>query len=151
MNNDKINDLLNRIEELERIIITDSLTGAYSRNYFFNYLSMTEYIGGKIYFIDLNDFKKINDEKGHVCGDELLRNFAKELENCLGAYGRLIRYGGDEFVIISKTPLNFSKIKKKFNFSVGSTRITSEASDKLLQRADRAMYHKKKSKKATID
>lgn len=53
-------------------------------------------------FIDLNKFKKINDVYGHSIGDQYLITFSKIIKNALGNRGELIRYSGDEFIIIYK-------------------------------------------------
>ena len=53
-----------------------------------------------LFFIDLNDFKIINDRYGHEAGDKLLSEVAKNLRDCLRNSDTISRYGGDEFVII---------------------------------------------------
>ena len=53
-------------------------------------------------FIDLNKFKKVNDIFGHSVGDQLLVTFSKIIKETLGEKGELIRYSGDEFIVIYK-------------------------------------------------
>lgn len=94
--------LLSYAIELENATITDSLTGLYNRRFLdilFN--SSTEMPIG-VMFIDLNDFKDINDEYGHDFGDLLLIEIAKRLREHIRKTDRVIRYGGDEFVICFK-------------------------------------------------
>lgn len=53
-----------------------------------------------LYFIDLNDFKLINDQFGHDAGDMLLKSIGHNLRACLLNTDTICRYGGDEFVVI---------------------------------------------------
>ncbi|MGX7681960.1 putative bifunctional diguanylate cyclase/phosphodiesterase [Jatrophihabitans sp. DSM 45814] len=57
-----------------------------------------------VYFIDLDDFKKVNDAYGHSIGDELLRTLAARISLLVGAADIVGRFGGDELVIISSQP-----------------------------------------------
>ncbi|QEG35463.1 GGDEF domain-containing protein [Bythopirellula goksoeyrii] len=51
-------------------------------------------------FLDLDDFKQINDKHGHACGDRILAILAKRWQNSLRSEDLVVRYGGDEFVIL---------------------------------------------------
>ena len=51
-------------------------------------------------YMDLDDFKQVNDTYGHDCGDQLLNGFAERLQSALSTAGTLIRLGGDEFIAI---------------------------------------------------
>lgn len=141
-----VNGLERRIEELERALETDVLTGAYNRTYFYDKLDLNKYEDGYLYFIDLNNFKRINDEHGHIYGDQILTKFAYEIRKCLDYSDALIRYAGDEFVIVSKKKL---KLESTMEFSQGFVRITSpwEQKANLLAEADKKMYRNKMKNK----
>ncbi|MDO4500118.1 MAG: GGDEF domain-containing protein [Erysipelotrichaceae bacterium] len=85
------------------IIYTDNLTGLYNRVYLDfiekQYYKKNDAVVTGI-MCDINDFKNINDTYGHAVGDEALIEFARILKNNFGEYGSVMRYAGDEFVII---------------------------------------------------
>lgn len=91
---------------LERIIMYDQLTNALNRVAFESTISSlinTSHKDFSMIFIDLDDFKKVNDTYGHAEGDESLINVVKLLKNTFNNYGQVFRFGGDEFVVILKT------------------------------------------------
>jgi len=141
-----MNDLERRIEELERALETDALTGARNRSYFYDKLDLNRFKNGYLYFIDLNNFKRINDEHGHIYGDQVLTKFADEIRKCLGYSDVLIRYAGDEFVIVSEGKL---KLESTMEFSQGFVRIKHswEKKEDLLSEADKKMYRNKMKNK----
>jgi diguanylate cyclase (GGDEF)-like protein len=53
-----------------------------------------------VYYIDIDEFKSVNDSLGHLIGDELLKSVAMSLSRCVGAAGFVARLGGDEFAIV---------------------------------------------------
>jgi len=53
-----------------------------------------------LFYIDLNDFKPVNDQFGHACGDELLARVGARLRHCIGEGGMVGRIGGDEFMVV---------------------------------------------------
>ncbi len=96
------------INELERLSTIDSLTGLYSRRKFDRHLdellfSMQGESKGQLhvlFFIDLDQFKMVNDSCGHICGDELLRQITQLLKQQIRGQDVLARLGGDEFGLI---------------------------------------------------
>ena len=92
--------------ELERLVVSDPLTGLYNRRYLVERLGQemnrVDRYGGTLAFamIDLDGFKPVNDKYGHVFGDRLLRAVASEISRSLRNPDVAARYGGDEFAVI---------------------------------------------------
>ena len=92
-----------RPQELEQASITDALTGLRNRHYV--QLIGTPWRQRKggfwlIALIDIDHFKRINDERGHAAGDKVLRSVGRELAAALPADAITVRWGGEEFLII---------------------------------------------------
>lgn len=85
---------------------TDSLTGSYCRQYFEDQRTHFENSDG-IVMIDVDHFKQINDTYGHPIGDIALKKIASAILSCIRSSDVLIRYGGDEFLVI------FPRIEKQ--------------------------------------
>ncbi len=85
----------------------DSLTGVKNRASFDLLLSgqVPDISVSAMLVCDVDSFKSINDCYGHAAGDEVLRQFASQLQDCVGHRGEVYRYGGDEFVIALKAKL----------------------------------------------
>lgn len=85
----------------------DPLTNLYNRNYLFDYVAQMATRGDRLsskgmmgIMVDINNFKYINDTYGHLEGDVALRNVGKVLRDVVDPSGVVVRYGGDEFVIL---------------------------------------------------
>jgi len=91
---------------LEAMSVTDDLTGMYTRRYFFDrceeYLRAARRHGLplSLMMIDIDHFKRVNDEFGHQMGDKVLREVASLVHGALRASDICARYGGEEFVIL---------------------------------------------------
>ena len=123
-------------------------------------------------FIDLDEFKALNDTFGHDCGDLLLIEVAARIKSCVRAMDTAARWGGDEFVVLieeisddrdealRKVGLVAEKIRETLarpyhlngrehqsspSIGVSLYRGSEETVDTLLQQADRAMYQAKSS------
>jgi len=164
--------LLRRYREIERRFYTDPLTGVYNRKFLeeiFQYEIENYKRYGKefcILFIDLNNFKQVNDMYGHKVGDEVLRRVAQLIKENIRKEDYLIRYGGDEFVVITevnhedvlrligrlneKLRLNYKGIE--INVSIGSAcyPIDGKDLDTLVRVADERMYKVKAFQKRLL-
>ena len=91
--------LLDRTRGEDMQLFLDPLTGVYSRRYFETYRTHLEGMEG-VALIDANRFKNINDTCGHAAGDAALRDIAGAVRSCIRKTDILIRYGGDEFLLL---------------------------------------------------
>jgi diguanylate cyclase (GGDEF)-like protein len=109
---DLYGELLDKEAELERLTITDPLTGLYNRRFLQSRLA-TEIERAKRYgrvlslvMLDVDNFKEINDQRGHQFGDRVLTEVGKILKRNVRASDIVCRYGGEEFaVLLPETPL----------------------------------------------
>lgn len=150
----------------------DALTGLANRRVLDQELQRRARADGAIAvaFVDLDNFKSINDEHGHDVGDKALAAIAKRLEAASGSDALVARYGGDEFVILlpnfgvdevealaravlmtSESPIAIGPRNVKFGLSVGvaATSTPASAEDVVLV-ADQAVYQAKAAGRAAI-
>lgn len=94
------------LEQLQYLAHYDVLTGLANRKLFYDRLKQDIVSARRakkslaLIFLDLNDFKQINDSLGHRSGDDLLKEVAKRLQNCIRVTDCAARMGGDEFTLI---------------------------------------------------
>ena len=160
-----------------RMVAFDNLTHAYIRETFEKEVENKIAKSNKdklfsLMFIDLDEFKSINDTFGHSEGDYVLRKFVKLLYEALGPKVKVVRYGGDEFVVyldiidakelnqnvaqIAKVVNDYNeKSGKKYNikYSLSSGIYTNKYPSfaKFLRKLDNEMYKRKKAKKERYD
>jgi len=118
-----------------------------------------------VIFIDINKFKQLNDEYGHLIGDQVLIETAKRITSSVRADDDVYRYGGDEFVIITHNiakyrhinamithllarfdnPFVFEQLTLNISLSIGVALAPDHSLNhqELLRLADQAMYHAK--------
>lgn len=153
------------IDYLKHMIYTDKLTGA--RNRMALMLDSEELISKhtpfSIIYMDLNNFKRVNDEYGHSVGDEYLKKFTDATLATIGEYGSLYRMSGDEFIGLYKSDnidIFLETFDEKFEsflemdipflgVSIGCARFPQDAEsiDDLIIKADNLMYTVKKKTK----
>ena len=143
---------------LDKKATIDPLTGAKNRNV----LSVDELEYSGILMIDIDYFKKINDEFGHINGDNSLKFLVKTIKNCIRKEDEIIRYGGEEFIVILKNlndieiikniaeTIRFniesksktdSKLKKCFTVSIGACIYNSKLGlDENIKIVDSLLY-----------
>lgn len=99
------------IRRLTALAATDPLTGVPNRRYALDELEKAVQRSRRartpfsVALFDLDGFKKVNDERGHLAGDEVLRKAAEALRSTIREGDVLGRYGGDEFILIAHGPL----------------------------------------------
>jgi diguanylate cyclase (GGDEF)-like protein len=157
-----------KLEIAEETASRDSLTGLRNRAWMESQIERRILRNGplSLAIVDIDGFKAVNDEHGHLVGDELLRMFAGELQSASRATDLIGRWGGDEFILAldcgmeeAKTQIdrlsvwacggykiggNSAPIEVKVEASVGlAERAKDEPMVDLLARADAAMYKQK--------
>ncbi|MCD4699181.1 MAG: GGDEF domain-containing protein, partial [Phycisphaerae bacterium] len=95
-----------RTDALHRLAITDHLTGAYNRRYFYHFADrMLDRAGAERFCVtlmlyDIDDFKRYNDTYGHAAGDEILRETVSLMKQTTRRHDVVARIGGDEFAVL---------------------------------------------------
>ena len=162
-------------QELHRLAITDPLTGVFNRNHLDNILSQevgrclryNQVFG--LLIIDIDKFKSVNDTFGHAAGDQVLQQTAQVLSQSIRENDTLIRWGGEEFVVIALEVDKPSlicfceKLRKeiegedyatvgKITVSIGATLFReSDSKEALISRADKVLYEaKEKGRNITV-
>jgi diguanylate cyclase (GGDEF)-like protein/PAS domain S-box-containing protein len=124
-----------------------------------------------VHYIDIDEFKSVNDSLGHLIGDELLKSVAANLSRCLGAAGFVARLGGDEFAIVQTGISTIDEVTDlvmsvytaiRTPFECAGHQLTTDASigialapehgldlNEILKNADLAMYAAKSAGRRT--
>ena len=133
---EKLASVTGRLREtnlrLEKMALLDPLTELYNRRGLQQALRRELQIlsreGGKllVLFLDIDDFKKINDSLGHPVGDILLKEIARKIQDSVRASDHVARIGGDEFLLLlPKTPLKEGlRLAERLRFAVSNTTVT---------------------------
>ncbi len=153
--------------EMSEIANTDSLTGLRNRRNMYQYLE-AEYNRSRrsgntfaVFVMDVDHFKKVNDEFGHARGDQALVNLARLLEEVLRSYDLLARWGGEEFLVLAPdtTFVEAKELAHRIVTSVSNRTLLenipltisagftvnrpSDTIDTIISRADKALYKAK--------
>jgi diguanylate cyclase (GGDEF)-like protein len=165
-------------EQLRTIALFDPLTGLPNRFLLEDRLRQAAVHADRngksfsVMFVDLDDFKPVNDTYGHAVGDELLKKVGNCLKGCLRKHDTVARTGGDEFVIVLEgienpkaasvigekilqelaAPIQVGAHALEISCSIGISMYPSDGKDiaTLTANADVAMYHAKKSGKRSF-
>ncbi len=157
--------------ELEHRASHDALSGCLNRAATVSMLerALREWEHVTVAYVDLDDFKAVNDTLGHAAGDELLRVAAARLRSVIRSHDRIGRIGGDEFVVICPQgagpfegpvlvrrlkeaitgEVTFARQRIMLSASIGaaSCRAGEVDAEKLLEQADAAMYEVKRRRR----
>lgn len=163
---------VSRIQQLSDASMRDKLTGLYNKAAFYTLVNKFIEDGGKngvLLFLDLDNFKNVNDQLGHLAGDEILINVAGSMKNIFRSDDIVSRFGGDEFIIFVKDcdekvaadriqclRAEIMRIKKECNAEntglsacIGVSMYPADSQDveQLVAMADSAMYRIKQNGK----
>jgi diguanylate cyclase (GGDEF)-like protein len=168
--------LAQALDEIERHVYHDALTGLPNRLLLEDRLAHAIDTAGRngsslaLMFIDLDDFKMINDTLGHDAGDELLKRVVERLQACLHRDDTIARLGGDEFIVIRSSVKKSSEVaaiagrivetlggitafgEVKVSASIGIALFPDDGQDvtTLMKVADSAMYQAKSAGRNTF-
>ena len=156
-------------QKLKEELYKDPLTGAYNRRYYEEVVRKSIGPAG-IALMDVDDFKICNDTYGHYAGDVALKTVASAIQSCIRSSDLLIRYGGDEFLLVLPgIPGDFLQTKLeqictaaqmasvpgyphfRVTLSIGGTlQSTTDPVESIVRRADWLMYQAKCRKNAVM-
>lgn len=160
--------LVGKLQGYQNKLYIDPVTGVYNRRYFEDEIRNMQNSAG-VAMIDLDDFKLYNDIYGHDMGDQVLCIVADVIKNCIRKTDKLIRYGGDEFLLIlsdmvrgtlrgkllriqeaieNATIPNCSRLK--LTASIGGVISEDGQIDEAIAKADQLMYKAKDHKAQVI-
>jgi diguanylate cyclase (GGDEF)-like protein/putative nucleotidyltransferase with HDIG domain len=162
-------------QELQMLAMTDPLTGCLNRRSFFARFEAS-WGGAKRYghvlscvMVDVDRFKRINDEHGHATGDQVLQHVASILKSLARDSDEVCRYGGEEFcVLLTNTDLNgalqagerfrvaieqgsVAGITMTASFGVSSDQLGARSPQDLLNQADEALYAAKRGGRNRVE
>ena len=158
-----------REQQLKDELYRDPLTGIYNRRYYEEVARKTTGPAG-VALLDVDNFKICNDTYGHYAGDMALKTAANAIQSCIRESDLLIRYGGDEFLLVLPgIPGDFLQTKLeqirtaaqmtsvpgyshfRISLSIGGTiQSLADPMENIVRRADRLMYQAKGRKNAVM-
>lgn len=161
-------------QESLALAIKDGLTGLYNRRYLDTHIenlmedSLKKNVCFSLMIMDIDHFKNVNDTYGHLSGDEIIKNIAKRLLKNVRPSDLVVRYGGEEFIIMMPTTslVDASKVAERIRTSVDSqdfiipvdpgklnctisvgvsALLNDDTKETIISRADKALYHAKEN------
>ena len=168
IDSDGCEKLVSKLSGYTDKLYRDALTGAYNRRYYEDEARKETTCAG-VALIDLDDFKLYNDTYGHSAGDMALISAAAAIRKCIRKTDRLIRFGGDEFIVIIdgvssadlsarlrqiQTTIHAASVpgysRIQMSASIGGVVAANEPVENAFDRADKLMYQAKMKKNMVI-
>ncbi|MBN2650810.1 MAG: diguanylate cyclase [Spirochaetales bacterium] len=169
-------ELLDYVKKSKDMAERDYLTKLYNRRYFFEKVTpffSEEHKHEKNYalcMLDLDDFKKINDQFGHLAGDLVIQDFSKLLSDMGCKHSYIARIGGEEFAVFTNNSTSnqilemaeilrkkteqqtvyFNTHEIKYTVSIGCTTEKKKSFEEMLHNADTKLYEAKKAGKNRV-
>ena len=161
-------------EEVYQLSVQDGLTGVHNKRYFMDFLERELASAHRhknpltLVMLDIDHFKQLNDERGHLCGDSVLKQLAQRISPRIRREDLFARYGGEEFAailtitglqggvrfaenirqMVARRPFAFEKEQLPVTISLGVTCMENEPSvdaEALIHRADQRLYEAKRA------
>jgi diguanylate cyclase (GGDEF)-like protein len=161
-------------EEIYQMSTLDALTGAYNRRYLMDFLerelasALRHQNPLTLVMLDIDHFKQVNDLRGHLCGDAVLRQMSDRVKTRIRREDLFARYGGEEFaavltitqldgglrfaesvrLMVSRQPFTFEGEEIPLTISLGVAAVLEEPGvtpDVLIQRADERLFEAKRA------
>ena len=179
----KLDDIMSKLSPDERAFVSglidkDPLTGLYNRRKFDQDIELVVSMSGRgnkgsgLLFIDIDHFKKFNDEYGHHTGDVVLKETAQVIKGCIRDIDIVARWGGEEFIVLLPETRkdealgvasriremiaghSFSQIERQITVSIGLAGVPDpsiDTAEKLIHSADLVMYEAKSKGRNRIE
>jgi putative two-component system response regulator len=157
-------EIVESISNHNKKLYYDPVTGVYNRRYYEDQLKWLTDIDA-VALLDVDDFKRINDSHGHQVGDEALRLITETILSCIRSTDAVVRFGGDEFIIVFRSMPEHILQKKmdliqsriaglrmetcpdlRFSISIGGV-YGGGRIEEMLQKADALMYQAKNERR----
>ncbi|MEW5009083.1 MAG: GGDEF domain-containing protein [Cycloclasticus sp.] len=171
--NDEITRVKAELESVKAMAEKDALTGLKNRGSFDRTIDNIVYgeqaESTSLIILDIDHFKRINDNYGHLVGDRVIRYVAALLLQIIGKENHIARFGGEEFAIIlhNESPDSLTALSNKVRIAMGNSKLqrkdsgetigkvtlsagitqlkSDDSAETLIERADKALYKAKES------
>jgi diguanylate cyclase (GGDEF)-like protein len=157
--------------QVEELTLTDSLTGIYNRRYLDLFMEKSIPISKKtnspsvFMMLDIDHFKKVNDNFGHQCGDEALKHTSSIIRNFVRKSDVFVRFGGEEFAVIlpntnvaegliiaesireavEKSEFIYKNERIHLTISIGVSLYNGDTAEEFIGKSDNALYKAKEN------
>jgi diguanylate cyclase (GGDEF)-like protein len=157
--------------KVEELTMIDSLTGAYNRRYLELFMEKSIPISKRtnstlvFMMLDIDHFKKVNDNYGHQCGDQALKHTASIIKSNVRDSDVFVRFGGEEFAVIilnsdvaegliiaehirsavEKSEFIYKNERIHFTISIGVSFYSGDNAEDIIEKSDNALYKAKEN------